>query len=180
MIGMRALDDKEIELIKYQLSSIHRCIFIVGLKTGFRISEILSIQYEDVLEESGEIKHEIHLKKRNTKGKTRGRVMPLHDEVRAELARWILKTEPRRGKLFPVCREAFHHAIKKACEKSGVDKNRVASHACRKTYAKKMYEALNQDVIKLQRAMGHASLSSTSAYIEVNWDEIADVIRKLK
>jgi len=50
----------------------------------------------------------------------------------------------------------------------------------RKTFALKVYLALDENIHKLQRAMGHRNLSSTSAYIGVDDEEIGNAIKNVK
>lgn len=186
MKGARGLELEEIELLKKFLSLRDRCIFILGLRTGFRISEILSLNIEDVLNDKNEIKDFLTVKKSNMKGKISSRSLPIHPELR-EILIELLKTSPidKTQPLFisrnhrRLNRVSYHQALKLACEKSGINPERIATHSLRKSYAKNMYKALKNDIFKLQHAMGHQDISSTGRYLQADQEEINNVIMNL-
>lgn len=190
MKGAKALEQEEIELISSKLKLRDRCLFITGIRTGFRISELLSINIEDVIDDKGEIKKEIKVKKKNTKGKIEGRIMPLHNDARDLIKQYLIAVPGQSGPLFRskmgrriigrLDQSVFNKALKLAAKKSNINSDTLSSHTMRKSFAKKIYEALGQDIHKLQKAMGHRNLSSTASYLQVNWDEIAELIRNLK
>ena len=49
---------------------------------------------------------------------------------------------------------------------------KVRIHAMRKTFANRVYEKRNDDLLKTQRALGHASVASTVAYLSFREEEI--------
>ena len=46
----------------------------------------------------------------------------------------------------------------------------------RKTVANRMYNRLNRDLMKVQRAMGHRRFNSTVAYLWFREEDMADAI----
>jgi integrase len=52
MNGCRPLTDAEVELVRKTFAGRYaardRCLFILGIETGFRISELLSVRLGDV------------------------------------------------------------------------------------------------------------------------------------
>jgi site-specific recombinase XerD len=49
---------------------------------------------------------------------------------------------------------------------------KLGTHAMRKTFANRVYQQLNHDLVKTQRAMGHKNIYSTVAYLSFAEDEI--------
>lgn len=174
--GCRRLSSSEIVAIKSVMNLRDRCLFTIGLRTGFRISEILSLNVEDVLNPNG-ISSSVYLKKKNTKGKNSGASVVLHPEIVSSLKEYL--SDGRMiGPLFlsrggmRLDRQGFHNALKKALKACAIHNGRVASHSMRKCFAEEMCAALDNNPYKLQKAMRHKSLDSTAKYISVDDDEI--------
>jgi integrase len=53
---------------------------------------------------------------------------------------------------------------------------KLSTHAMRKTFANRMYDKLNRDLVKVQRAMGHANINSTAQYLSFREEEIGAAI----
>jgi integrase len=49
---------------------------------------------------------------------------------------------------------------------------KLGTHAMRKTFANRVYEKLNHDLVKSQRALGHANINSTVQYLSFREEEI--------
>jgi site-specific recombinase XerD len=53
---------------------------------------------------------------------------------------------------------------------------KLGTHAMRNTFANRVYQQLNHDLVKTQRAMGHKNINSTVAYLSFVEDEIDQAI----
>lgn len=193
MKGCRPLKPSEIRLISAELTIRDRCIFILGIRTGFRISELLSINVGDVVDEGGRVRGTVVVQKRNTKGKTCGMAVPLHHEAVGAIQA-LLRVDPGDADdpLFRsevsggrgggrLCQSVFRKALKKALSRASIqDAHLVSTHSLRKSYAARMYEALDKNIFKLQRAMRHQNIDSTTKYIGVDDEEIGNAILKVK
>jgi integrase len=109
MKGCRPLTDAEVHLIAKSFGGVfakrNRALFVVGHRTGFRISELLSLRVVDV-QQHGKILDQITVQRRHMKGgkagKTSGRTVPLHPEARAALSVWLEVLQKRmKGTLSP-------------------------------------------------------------------------------
>lgn len=181
MKGCKKLSKEEILMIKENLTQRDRCVFAIGIRAGFRIGEILSLRVCDVTDSENRIKQEIYLKKKATKGKLEGRVVPMHPEVVSELLNYIPKEkygsiEP----LFQLNKSTYWRSLKRACKLAGLPDDRISSHAARKTFAQSVYDITNGNIYKIQKAMGHKSINSTSQYIDVDMDEVWNAIKNSK
>ena len=166
----------------------NKALFIVGVKTGFRISELLSLKVSDVYRQ-GQVVDEVTVAKRNRKLKTASHTLPLHREAQQALGYWLACYQAREHllpgdlPLFPA-RQGDHQAISRvrafqmltdafrACGLTG----RLGTHTLRKTFAVTMYARLDENIFKVQQALGHKWITSTQAYLPINAEEIKRAI----
>ena len=66
-----------------------KALILLGIATGMRISELLSLKIKDVRNKNGSIKEIIHLKKENTKKKVEGASFKLPDYTTRAIANYI-------------------------------------------------------------------------------------------
>jgi site-specific recombinase XerD len=156
----------------------------MGIRTGFRISELLSLRLQDAMQ-GEEIAQEITVARAHMKKKVEGRTVPLHPEAREALSAFVASIDSpkpesplfRSQKGGPLKRNTAWLMLTNACKKAGIF-GRLGTHCMRKSFAHKMYEIFGHDLLKTQEAMGHKSLTSTAAYLQVNQKEIREAILK--
>jgi integrase len=170
-MASRPLTDNEVNQVYNNLHTPrNKALFILGIRTGFRISEILSIRVQDVVQ-FGKVSNSVTVTRANMKGKTNSRSVVLHLEVKQALeAMGVLQMNPN-DKLFPVCRIQAGRILKEAVDKAEIA-GKVSSHSMRKSYAQKMYEKLGKDLRKTQLATGHKSLNSLAHYLQASQEEV--------
>lgn len=177
MAGCRSLLDSEIELVLNNLyTSRDKLLFILGLKTGFRITELLSLKVSDVWAGGAPVSR-LRVGKRNTKGKVRNREVILHKDARAAIAKYLGENETlssdspvflsRNGINETISRHGAHKVLKQAYRAAGLT-GALATHSMRKTFAGKVYLALDKDLLATRDALNHQSVSSTERYLETN------------
>lgn len=194
MKGSRSLSDAEVAQILEVLNggrfpARDRALFLLGLRSGFRISELLSLQVGDVFQ-NGNFTDRVSVARKNMKKKTEGRTVVLHPEAKAAVEALIrslsvdVTTGPitflfrsREGQNQPMNRRTAWHMLKTAYAKCGLT-GKLGTHCMRKTFAKRVYEKLDHDLIKTQKALGHASVNSTVSYLSFNDEDIDDAILK--
>jgi integrase/recombinase XerC len=153
-----------------------RVIVLLSFKAGLRAIEIAGLTWSMVTDASGEIADHIALPNRASKGKSGGRTIPLHSELRGALT--ALKTV-RGGRARPNAPVIYSERA------DGYSANAVAvwfhtrfgelgvqgasSHSGRRTFitsaARKIVEA-GGSLRDVQELAGHASLGTTQRYIE--------------
>jgi integrase len=186
MKGARSLTDSEITLIygkgfdgEYALRN--QVLFILRLKTGLRVSEALSISVSDVVQSDGTIRDRIYIERRKTKGKTEGRSIILHPQVKLILNLFLTTLPSTQEYLFEgnkgniLDKRSVWRIEREACIRVGVDPSKVGTHSTRKTFAKKVHEKL-KDIVKTQKALGHKDINSTVQYLHTDDGEIDDAI----
>jgi len=189
--GCRALSDDEIERIcgafggKYRLRD--RAIFVTGVYTGFRISEILSLNMEDVVE-GDYMRSSVTVQKAYMKCK-KSRTMPLNFRAKAAIKELIdsLPRQPGSENL-PLFRSQgtekrlssrmYSLLLKAAAQSAGVSCQKLATHSMRKTFASRMYASsyIRQDLAKLALLMGHRNPANTLRYIQLLDNSLTDAV----
>jgi integrase len=191
MKGCRPLTDVEVELMQASVGGVYadrdRALFLLGVKSGFRISELLSLRVGDV-SQHGRLVDRVTVHRRHMKKKIEGRTVLLHPEAKAALATWLLtlRQHPdttaqtfvfrsRKGGNRPISPVQAWRILHEAVTTNELI-GKVGTHAMRKTFANRVYHQLNHDLVKTQRAMGHKNINSTVAYLSFVEDEIDQAI----
>lgn len=184
MLGTRPLTEKEIEAMLNSFTNKRdRLLFLIGIKTGFRISELLSIKVCDIVEPTG-FKNSLTVNRGYMKGKRESRSVPLHKDTVKEIKDYCSTLDSEQAWLFPsqmggrLSRFQAWRAIKHAAMKCGIS-GKVACHSMRKTFAKKVHALLKRDLVKTQKALGHANINSTVRYLSDGDAEIDKAILKV-
>jgi integrase len=160
-----------------------KALFLLGVKSGFRISELLSLRVGDVFQH-GRLVDRVTVHRRHMKQKHEGRTVLLHPEAKAALATWLLTLHQRsgytaqryvfrsrKGTNRPISKVQTWRILHEAVTTNELT-GTVGTHAMRKTFANRVYHQLNHDLVKTQRAMGHKNINSTVAYLSFVEDEI--------
>ncbi len=174
MPGAKALLPCEIERVTQALgSSRDRCLFALGLATGFRVSELLSLTREDVWHNSAP-KGSVAVRRANMKGKAASRSVPLSQGAKEAILNYFEQFDnsfDENSRLFPFTRQHAARILAHAYKAAGLGEG-YSTHSMRKTFAKRVYEKLGRNLVNTQRAMGHKSVNSTVAYLAVDQEAI--------
>lgn len=186
MNGCRSLTAPEIFVTLQNLETARdKCLFLLGIHTGFRISELLSITVKDVVRDN-EVLPYLRISKRNRKGKTKSHTVLLHEKVKPLILE-LSKEQSLDSPLFrspqhlgqaisrAITRDGALQALKKAFKKGNIE-GVVATHSMRKTFAKNMYAGLSGDLNATRAALGHAHTETTARYLEVDQKAVDRVI----
>lgn len=176
-------DKQKIEDMKIVLrASNYRdyLLFVLGINTGLRISDLLQIRLEDIIDAKGKIKESIIIKEIKT-GKTRQII--INSSLKKALKEY-LATNPdiksdyylfrsRKGVNSPISRIQAWHILNKAAQSVAIKEN-IGSHSLRKTFG---FHAYNQgiDITLLQKIFNHSTPSVTLRYIGITQQEINSV-----
>jgi integrase len=191
MKGCRPLQDEELLLVSRSFGGTYaardRALFTLGVKTGFRIAELLSLRVGDIWQ-YGTIVDYLTVERRHMKGgkagRTSSRTIPLHPEAKAALAAWLfaLRQQPgitahayvfrsRKGPNRPISPVHAWRILREACVTNRLQ-GKLGTHCMRKTFAKKIYEHLGRDLARTQEALGHQHINDTRKYLSFDRAEI--------
>ena len=147
--------------------------------TGIRVSELLSLRMEDM---------NLAMEYVVCKEKARDRIIPFGNEAKKALETYLQKTrigmvgEKESEYLFVNCsgkqmsRQGFWKLIKHYAEKAGIEKE-ITPHTFRHSFAAHLLEN-GADVQSVQKMMGHADVSTTQMYVEMQSGNVRDVYKK--
>src|SRR5699024_1030793 len=164
----------EIEAIKTELSKRPRdlLMFIIGINTTLRISDILPLRVRDI---SGDY---IYLTERKTDKTKRVRI---NNSVKNALRNLVPSDAlpddylfPSRKGCNPISRVQAWRILNSAAKNAGISHIRFGTHSLRKTAA---YHAYNNgtDIALLMRVLNHSNQRETLRYIGIEQDEIDNV-----
>lgn len=194
MKGCRPLSEEEVGATLAELQGVYgsrdRAMFLLGVRSGFRISELLSLQLRDVAPR-GKIVDRVSVARRHMKKKMEGRTVLLHPQAREALGVWIEELrqagymtsetwvfQSRKGRNGALSRVQAFRILQGAYERAGITGS-LGTHSMRKTFANRVYERLDKDLIKTQRALGHKNINSTVSYLSFRQEEIDEAILKM-
>ena len=190
MKGARALTPLEIQAVylafggKYTIRN--RTLFLVCANIGTRITEALSLNVGDVLQ-NGEVVEVLYLRRETVKGKHEGVALTLPPGARNALVSFLAwkraEREPlhRTAPLFVsrksgrLTRQQAHNIFKTAYQKIGL-RGHVTTHSPRKTYAQLVYENSGNDLIVAQRALRHTDIQTTLYYLDTLKDDVTSAM----
>lgn len=191
MKGCRPLEENEVEAIllafEGAFAARDRALFLLGIKSGFRISELLSLRLLDVMR-AGRLVERVSVARRNMKKKVEGRTVLLHPDAKVALEKWIEQLrqngymtsdtfvfQSRKGANAAMSRVQAYRILQSAYESAGVSGS-LGTHSMRKTFANTIHERLGRDLLKTQKALGHKNINSTVSYLSFKQEEIDEAI----
>lgn len=194
MKGCRPFTDAEVlsvldELSRTRYPARDRALFILGLRSGFRISELLSLRIGDIIQ-NGACVEDVTVARRNMKKKRESRSVPLHPEAQAALLIQIdvlfkagLSNPQtfiflsRTGENQPLSRVQAWSILHDTYAKLKLP-GKLGTHGMRKTFAKKIYALLGHDLMKTQELMGHMDIQTTTKYLSFDRQDLRDAVLK--
>lgn len=192
MKGSRPLLEPEAQavsaaLLQTSYPSRNNAMFILGHRSGFRISELLSLNVGDVCQ-NGQIVDHVSVARMHMKKKMEGRTVILHPQAREALRLWVSELtasfgpsnetflfRSREGGNRPIDRRTAWRILVSAYAKCGLT-GKLGTHAMRKTFAKRVYNKLGKDLVRTQKALGHRNVNSTVSYLSFDEGDIDDAV----
>ena len=195
MKGTRPLDNNEIRLVSVCFDGTfevrNRGLFMLGVSTGGRISELLSLQIGDVWQNHAAVTDLLY-DKSIVKGGEVSRAVPVNLDGRQaidDLIGWhqekYRNTEsdhplfPSRHKsgTVPMHRQTAHQMLKKAFIAAGLN-GKIATHSLRKSFAQRVYEQ-SGDIYLVKELLGHRNVATTQQYLGVNYADARDAVEAI-
>ncbi len=196
MKGTRPLDNTEIRLVSacfdgnpYEIRN--RGLFMLGVSTGGRISELLSLTIGDVYQ-NGKPVTDLLFDRSIVKGGEVSRAVPVNVDGRAAIENLIdwhrekYKTISPSRPLFPsrngkgkqrMTRRAAHNVLKDAFIAADLN-GHLATHSLRKSFAQRLYEQTG-DIFVVQEMLGHKSIATTQKYLGVNYTNVRNALEEM-
>ncbi|AMR84495.1 MULTISPECIES: site-specific integrase [Bacillus] len=171
-------DPEQIQQIKEYLkekNARNYILFVMGINTGLRISDILKLKVGDV--------QGSHISMREMKTGKQKRIQitsSLKRELRwfnegRDVGEYLLKS--RKGKNRPIGRSMAYKILKSTAAEFGLDE--IGTHTLRKTYGYHMYMQ-TKNIALLMEIFNHSSEKVTLRYIGVNQDAMDKAMSRFK
>ena len=195
MKGTRPLDNSEIMLVSAcfdgTFEARNRGLFMLGVSTGGRISELLSLQISDVYQ-NGAAVTDLLFDKSIVKGGEVSRAVPVNRDGRQAIENLVSWHNEQYGKLdvtrplFPsrsgqgmkrMSRRTVHYVLKAAFIAAGLN-GHLATHSMRKSFAQRLYDRTS-DIFAVQEMLGHKAVSTTQKYLGVNYANIKEAVEQM-
>lgn len=163
-------DKKKIEELKLVLkrkSYRDWFLFVLGLNTGLRISNLLALKVKDVRGQT-----HISLREQKTKKFKRFRINTNTQEIIEEYTKGLDDEDylfPSQRTKKPISRVQAYRILNRAAEEVGLKE--IGTHTLRKTFGYHHYQQY-KDVALLQDIFNHSAPSVTLRYIGINQDLI--------
>lgn len=152
-----------------------RFLFTLGTMTGFRISELVSLTWGQLVSKDNKAKTVLRMERAMMKGKKRPRLVKLGSSIQEKIMNYARSERGQAGdndRIFKFTRRRALQILREAYINAGINGTDVprltGSHCMRKTFANMVYNNSGKDIITTQQLMGHRSLSSTQSYIARN------------
>ena len=193
----RFLEPEERERLLAQLgNSRDRLLFTLGINTGFRVSELLSLQWGQ-LWKNGQPVDVVTVSRGKLKGgrtkqtRVRSRHVALNAAAAASVREhvfaecgsaepnpqgWVFASAKRRPGV--ISRRHALHILAQAAERAGLATG-VSTRSLRRSFGRDVYARSGHDLLLTQAAMGHRSVLSTQAYLRRREDEAQEIVRQL-
>ena len=178
MNTVEPIRDKEtvIDIAEYLKKDSERnyVMFLFGIYSGLRISDILKFRVRDVKN-----KNDIVLREKKTGKEKR---FPINRDLKKALEHYIIGKDdyeflfknPHENK--PITRQQAYNILSEAGKQFGIDK--IGTHTLRKTFGYHVYQS-TKDAAMLMDIFNHADIHITLRYIGVNQDQKDKVYNKL-
>jgi integrase len=185
-------DVKKISAIRKILKAAkfgHRdeLLFLLGINTALRISDLLRLTLGDVLDHEDKIKDSIDVKEKKT-GKFRK--SPLNKIVQEALKAY-LDHRKESGTFFstkaplflsrkgqgPITRQQAYHIMSIAGDTVGLDQ--IGTHSLRKTFGYHVFKKTSGNLALVQKLLNHSSSGDTLRYIGIDREQMDNAFLEL-
>jgi integrase/recombinase XerD len=170
---------------RYVTSQRNKVMFELMLNTGLRVSEAVSLRWEDVNLTSGKLMIRegkgakdrslwVDQNQREELGEWKGRQV----EKVGELPRWVFSTlrEGNAGEKLAI--QQVWKTLRTYAEKAGIEKD-ISPHTLRHTFATDLYRETGK-IRLVQKALGHADLSTTMIYTHIVDEELEGAMKSFR
>ena len=146
-----------------------KAILLVGFSGGFRRSELVNIEYEDIEFVNEGVKIIIKRSKTDQSGEGMTKAIPYFDNKLfcpvISLKNWMDNSEVKSGKIFDISDKSVSLIIKKYISLSGLDPNKYSGHSLRSGFATSTAES-GAEERNIMAMTGHKTTQMVRRYIK--------------
>ncbi|WP_041707262.1 tyrosine-type recombinase/integrase [Clostridium cellulovorans] len=150
-------------------------LFVLGVTTGYRAGDLVTLKVRDIREAlrkneftilEGKKKNSKNIRERNRKPRTVEiipKVAKLLKEYTKDRKDYEYVFKSRKGVNKHIGVQAVSNILKEAGEYFGLYD--ISAHSMRKTYAYKIYNDNDKDIVAVKELLGHRNIEETKRYI---------------
>ncbi len=152
------------------------CMLTLFLNCGLRISELTSIQWNMIRDDTlqiigkGNKERTVYLNKACLAALEALKENIDREGVLPEYQEYLFLSSHKR----PISNRTVERLVKKHITNAGIDSTKYTPHKLRHTAATLMYKHGNVDVLALQAILGHENLSTTQIYTHVDNEQLRE------
>ena len=162
---INVINEEKNELKKYQ----NKALILIGFAGGFRRSELVSIEYEDVDFVAEGVKITVTKSKTDQTGIGLTKAIPYFENKTycpvISLKKWIEYSNIKNDKVFKVSDKTVALTIKKYASIAGLDNSKYAGHSLRSGFATSTAE-IGADERSIMAMTGHKTTQMVRRYIQ--------------
>ena len=147
----------------------NRALILIGFAGGFRRSELVAIDYEDVDFVSEGVKIFVKRSKTDQSGEGMTKGIPYFSNSSycpvISLKNWIEKSEIKSGKIFNISDKSVALTVKKYTALAGLDSNKYSGHSLRSGFATSAAES-GAEERNIMAMTGHKTTQMVRRYIQ--------------
>ncbi len=175
-------DKKRLEAMKKCLkgqSTRDYLMFMIGISSALRISDILNLKVSDVWDENKIVPSIKVREKKTDKAKT----FPVTKNLEGAIKTYIQEYNPiasdtylfasRKGSNTPITRQQAHVIISNAAKAVGIT-DIISTHSMRKTWGYWAYKS-GVSLALIMEALNHANIKETKRYLGITQDDLNEV-----
>jgi len=146
-----------------------KALVLIGFAGGFRRSELVDIEYEDIEFVEEGVKIFVKRSKTDQSGEGMTKAIPYFDNINfcpvKALNKWVVEAEIKEGKIFNISDKSVALIIKKYANYAGLDAQRYAGHSLRSGFATSTAES-GAEERNIMAMTGHKSTEMVRRYIK--------------
>ena len=162
---INAIDKDENEKSRFK----NRALILVGFSGGFRRSELVAIDYEDLDFVTEGVKIFVKRSKTDQSGEGMTKGIPYFSNKNycpvISLKNWIEKSQIKSGKIFDMSDKSVALTVKKFAAIAGLDSNNYSGHSLRSGFATSTAE-LGAEERSIMAMTGHKTTQMVRRYIQ--------------
>ena len=146
-----------------------KALILIGFSGGFRRSELVNIEYEDIEFVEEGVKIFVKRSKTDQSGEGMTKAIPYFDNINfcpvKALNKWVVEAELKDGKIFNISDKNVALIIKKYANYAGLDAHKYAGHSLRSGFATSTAES-GAEERNIMAMTGHKSTEMVRRYIK--------------
>ena len=146
-----------------------KALVLIGFSGGFRRSELVDIEYEDIEFVEEGVKIFVKRSKTDQSGEGMIKAIPYFDNINfcpvKALNKWVVEAQLKDGKIFNISDKNVALIIKKYANYAGLDAHRYSGHSLRSGFATSTAES-GAEERNIMAMTGHKSTEMVRRYIK--------------